>query len=55
MVLDSTTNEVLAAGYADYAAKFTERFSKWGSVEEAFKHWGGMIADQLTRLREGKQ
>jgi predicted RecA/RadA family phage recombinase len=55
MVLDSTTNEVLAAGYADYAAKFTERFSKWGSVEEAFKYWGGMIADQLTRLREGKQ
>ena len=55
MVLDSTTNEVLAAGYADYTAKFTERFSKWGSVEEAFKHWGGMIADQLTRLREGKQ
>jgi hypothetical protein len=34
MFFDSMTNEVIAAGYADYSAGFTERFTKWGSVEE---------------------
>ncbi len=43
MVLDSTTNEVIAVAYDEYAAGFTERFSKWGSVEDAFKSWGERI------------
>ncbi len=43
MVQDSTTNEVIAVAYDEYAAGFTERFSKWGSVEDAFKSWGERI------------
>jgi len=55
MVLDSQTNEVIAAGYDDYAAGFTERFSKWGSLDDAFKHWGEVITNTLTRLKELKK
>jgi hypothetical protein len=40
MGLDSMTNEVLLVAEDDYRAGFTERFSKWGSAEEAFKYWG---------------
>jgi hypothetical protein len=40
LALDSMTNEVIGAAYDEYKAGFAERFSKWGSVEEAFKFWG---------------
>ena len=49
------TNEVIAAGYADYSAGFTERFSKWGSVEAAFKHWGERMVQTLEDLKRGKK
>ena len=39
MVLDSMTNEVIAVAIDDRTAGFTERFSKWGSAQEAFKFW----------------
>ena len=52
---DSMTNEVIAAGYADYSAGFTERFTKWGSVEEAFEHWGERIVQTLEALKAGKK
>ena len=55
LVLDSVTNEVIAAEYDDYSAKFTERYTKWGSLDDAFKHWGEMATTALTRLREEKQ
>ncbi|HXY53790.1 MAG TPA: DUF3313 domain-containing protein [Nitrospirota bacterium] len=50
MFFDSITNEVIAAGYGDYSAKFTARYTKWGSVEDAFKKWGHQIATTYTRL-----
>ncbi len=40
IILDSMTGEVIGVGYDEYSAGFTERFSKWGSVEEAFAYWG---------------
>jgi len=39
MALDSTSNDVLAVAEDYQSAGFTERFSKWGSAEEAFKFW----------------
>ena len=54
MIFDSMTNEVLAAGYGDYSAKFTERYTKWGSVEEAFKKWGRQITTVYTKLTTEK-
>jgi hypothetical protein len=50
MVLDSMTNEVLGAGEDQMAADFTERFSKWGSVEEAFEFWGERLAKRLVNF-----
>ena len=43
MVLDSTTNEVIVVVEDEYRAGFTERFSKWGSAEDAFKYWGKRV------------
>ncbi len=40
MVIDSLSNEVIAVAEDRYQAGFTERFTKWGSSEDAFKHWG---------------
>jgi len=55
MVLDSMTNEVLAAGYDEYSAKFTERYTKWGSVEDAFHHWGEVILKAYANLTGVKE
>jgi len=54
MILDSMTNEVIAVGYLEYTAGFTERFTKWGSVEEAFKFWGEKGAEVVEALRAGR-
>jgi Protein of unknown function (DUF3313) len=40
LVYDSMTNEVIAAFKDEQSAGFTERYTKWGSVEAAFKYWG---------------
>ena len=54
MILDSLTNEVIAVGYLEYAAGFTERFTKWGSVEDAFKYWGERGVKAIEALKAGK-
>jgi hypothetical protein len=54
MVLDSMTSEVLAAGEDSRAAGFTERFSKWGSVEDAFKFWGERLTKRMVALMKKK-
>ena len=43
MALDSMTNDVIAVAQDQKSAGFTERFSKWGSAEEAFKFWAERI------------
>jgi hypothetical protein len=54
MILDSLTNEVIGVGYLEYTAGFTERFTKWGSVEEAFEYWGETGLKALDVLQVGK-
>ena len=54
MALDSVTNEVLAAGEDSRSAGFTERFTKWGSVDEAFKFWGDRLAKRMVSLMKKK-
>jgi hypothetical protein len=54
MVIDSTTNRVIGVAQDDQTAGFTERFSKYGSAEEAFKFWAGRIRlfmDQAHGIR----
>ena len=56
MLLDSQTNEVIAVGYLEYTAGFSERFTKWGAVEEAFKYWGDKGAKVVeTLVRDAKK
>jgi hypothetical protein len=43
MVIDSATNQVIGVAQDVQTAGFTERFSKYGSAEEAFKFWAGRI------------
>jgi hypothetical protein len=43
IVIDSMIDEVIGVAEDEYKAGFTERFSKWGSAEEAFKYWGKRI------------
>ncbi len=54
MALDSTTNEVIVVAHDEYTAGFTERFSKWGSVEDAFKFWGERVVAFLDAAKPGK-
>jgi hypothetical protein len=54
MVLDSMTNDVIAVAKDDRSAAFTERFSKWGSAEEAFKFWGERIKLFMDGTRSAK-
>lgn len=51
MILDTSTNEVIAMAVDDRRAGYTERFSKWGSATEAFKFWSGRIVKFLDEAR----
>ena len=55
MALDSLTNDVIAVAQDDRSAAFTERFTKWGSAEEAFKFWSERIQLFLDNARGAKQ
>jgi len=50
MVLDSMTNDVLAVAKDERSAAFTERFSKWGSAEDAFKFWAERVKKYLDSV-----
>lgn len=43
MAVDSMTNDVVAVAEDHQHAGFTERFSKYGSAEDAFKFWAGRM------------
>lgn len=43
MAVDSMSNDVIAVAQDEKSAGFTERFSKWGSAEDAFKFWAERI------------
>jgi Protein of unknown function (DUF3313) len=55
MILDSMTNDVIAVAQDDKSAGFTERFSKWGSTEDAFKFWAERIKLFLDQAHGMKQ
>jgi hypothetical protein len=55
MALDSLTNDVIAVAQDERSAGFSERFSKWGSAEDAFKFWGERIKLFLDQAHGMKQ
>lgn len=50
MALDSLSNDVIAVAKDDRSAAFTERFSKWGSADEAFKFWAERVKLYLDQM-----
>jgi len=50
MALDSLSNDVIAVAQDEETAGFTERFSKWGSTEEAFKFWAERVKIYLDQV-----
>jgi hypothetical protein len=50
-VLDPSTNDVIFAAVDEKTAAFTERFSKWGSAQEAFKFWAERIVAFIDNTR----
>jgi hypothetical protein len=49
--LDSLTYDTIGAAVDDRTAGYTERFSKWGSAEEAFKFWAERIVKFVDDTR----
>ncbi len=43
LALDSMTNQVIVAARDQRSGGFTDRYTKWGSAEEAFKFWAERI------------
>jgi hypothetical protein len=55
MAIDSMSGDVIAVAQDEKTAGFTERFSKWGSAEDAFKFWGERIKLFLDQAHGVKQ
>jgi hypothetical protein len=55
MAIDSMTGNVIAVAQDKKTAGFTERFSKWGSAEDAFKFWGERLKLFLDQAHGVKQ
>jgi putative nucleotidyltransferase with HDIG domain len=43
LMFDSMTGEVVAAARGERATGLKEKFTKWGSVEDAFQFWAGRL------------
>jgi len=54
LAMDSMTNDVIAAAKDSRSAGFTGRYTKWGSVEEAFKYWGERLKVFMNEVRDVK-
>jgi len=54
MALDSLSNDVIAVAKDEKTAEFTERFSEWGSAEEAFKFWAERVKLFLDQAHKGE-
>jgi hypothetical protein len=52
--LDSLTNDVIVVAVDDRTAGFSERFSKWGSAQEAFKFWAERMVAFMDDARAKK-
>lgn len=55
MVLDTMTNDPIGLAVDDRTAGFTERFSKWGSADEAFKFWAGRLRTFIDSVQTPKK
>ena len=55
MAIDSMSGDVIAVAQDKRTAGFGERFTKWGSAEDAFKFWGERLKLFLDQAHGMKQ
>jgi hypothetical protein len=55
MALDSLTNDILILAVDNRKAEFEQRFSKWGSADDAFKLWSEMVVKFIDNSRGVKR
>ena len=55
MMIDPVNDEVIGVAVDEQVAGFTDRFSKYGSAEEAFKFWAGRMKVFLDQAHGVKQ
>jgi hypothetical protein len=55
MVIDSMTSQVIAVARDERSAGLTERFTKWGSAEEAIKFWAERIKIGIQEIHGVKK
>jgi hypothetical protein len=55
MAIDSMSGNVIAVAQDEKSAGFTERFTKWGSAEDAFKFWAERIKLFMDQAHSVKQ
>jgi hypothetical protein len=54
MAIDTVSNEVVAVAQDEQTAGFTERFSKYGFTEEAFRFWAERLRTFLDQAHGAK-
>jgi hypothetical protein len=55
MAIDSMSNEVIAVARDDHSAAFFDRYTKYGSVENAFEMWGERLVAFLEDAKGKKK
>ncbi len=55
LAIDSMTDQVIVAARDERSAGLTERYTKWGSAEEAFKFWAERIKLLMDEAHAIKQ
>ena len=55
MILDSMSNSPIAAAKDDQKVGLKEKFTKWGSAEDAFKYWADRLRLFLDQARNVKE
>jgi hypothetical protein len=54
LMFDSMTGEVVAAARGERATGLKEKFTKWGSAEDAFRFWADRIRAFLDQVHDRK-
>ena len=55
MVFDSMTNEILILAVDQQKAEFEDRFTKWGSANDAFKFWSAKMVEFIDNSKKSKK
>ncbi len=55
MAVDSSTNDIIMLGIDERKAEFEQRFTKWGSANDAFKMWSERMVELIDHSKDIKR